>query len=95
MTSVTDRQFAATHALYTISLLQETPVLKTDRTWRIRVIIAAHRACNSEKMTGLGYGPDWHAYIKQDVINFLRTGKLPYVIERMMRELQSAAQPHK
>ena len=48
-------------------------------------------------MHGLGYGPDWKGYIKRDVIDYLATAKLPYVVDKMatfyLVERQAGAEP--
>ncbi len=70
-------------ALNEIALRHEISISSTCRTWQVRAIIAAHRDNNSAAMFGKGYGPDWKGYIKRDVVGYLESGKLPYVVDKM------------
>ena len=97
MSSTLCRDRSAIEVLNEIALRHEISISSARRTWQIRAIIAAHRDDNSVAMHGLGYGPDWKGYIKRDVIDYLATAKLPYVVDKMatfyLVERQAGAEP--
>ena len=48
-------------------------------TWRYRALIAVHRHQYSVNMYGKGYGKDWKAEIKKDILEYTKNGRLPMV----------------
>ena len=46
-------------------------------SWQYRTLIAAHRAIYNTIPYRKGWGPDWKADIKKDLVAYLRTGTLP------------------
>lgn len=46
-------------------------------TWQYRALIAIHRDQHSVSMYRRGYGRDWHAEIRPDLVEYTQRGKLP------------------
>jgi hypothetical protein len=62
------------------------------RTWQYRTLISAHREQYSRISVRLGYGPDWRHEIKEAVIRYSKSGRLPLsalkIASEKMREAE-------
>ncbi len=46
-------------------------------TWQYRALVAIHRDQHSVSVYRRGYGPDWHAEIRPDLLEYMQNGRLP------------------
>lgn len=46
-------------------------------TWQYRALVAIHRDQHSVSVYRRGYGPDWRAEIRPDLLEYTQSGRLP------------------
>lgn len=47
------------------------------KSWQYRTLIAVHREQQTHNAYRRGYGPDWKASIKREVLEYTTSGRLP------------------
>jgi hypothetical protein len=61
-----------------LSIHHGNPQSLYPRTWQWRTLIAVHRQQNTASAYRKGYGPDWKGEIKGDLLEYAKSGKLPF-----------------
>lgn len=63
-----------------------------NRTRHYRTLISIHREQNNTHAYRKGYGPDWKAEIKPDLLEYMEQGRLPFTTLKFAAEFVRQAE---